>query len=181
MPIKEVKRLIVGADDSNHAGTAKGEIIVATFSFLVEDSIVRSFPNRRDPFSTSRWLDSPNRNYNYTILAGEEYRHSCQNLVVVAPKLISSFMEHIDISTPLLFIFLDGILKKGGRDNLRKQFIGFRGIERVVVDNFTKKRKSVSGRIEKHHECPSVVYHADTLANYHYVHTFEDPHFVKLE
>ena len=37
----------IGIDDSNHAGTAKGEVIAAVFSFLPEDRIVRQWPNKR--------------------------------------------------------------------------------------------------------------------------------------
>ena len=49
--------LYIGADDSNHAGTnVKGEIVVATFSRLHEDSVVQEFPNRRDSYSTEKWL-----------------------------------------------------------------------------------------------------------------------------
>jgi len=35
--------LYVGLDDSNHAGTNTGEIIVASFSFFHEDGIVRKY------------------------------------------------------------------------------------------------------------------------------------------
>ncbi len=47
--IKKVVAITVyiGIDDSNHAGTAKGEVIAAGFSFLPEDRIVRQWPNKR--------------------------------------------------------------------------------------------------------------------------------------
>ena len=39
--------LYVGLDDSNHAGTSKGEIIVAVFSPIHEDSLVKGWGNGR--------------------------------------------------------------------------------------------------------------------------------------
>ncbi len=178
MPVKEVERLIVGADDSNHAGTSKGEIIVATFSFLTEDSIVRRFPNVRDFESTEFWLSSPNRDYRYALLTAERYRHSSQNLVEVVPLLLKEYLDERDLMVKNLKIFLDGRLAMSNRRRMREEFLKFRGIEGVVVDNFTKKKPTPTGKTEKHPQCPAVVYHADILANRLYHEALENPRLI---
>jgi hypothetical protein len=175
---KGVERIIVGADDSNHAGTAKGEIIVAAFSFLPEDALVKKFPNVRDFRATEHWLDSPNRDYRYAILTAKKYRHSSQNLVEIVPFLIKGYLDEQDLDVKILSVFLDGRLAGGNRGKIRGDFLGFRGIENIVVDNFIKKKHTVRGKVEKHPECPAVVYHADIIANYLYSTTLENPKLI---
>ena len=84
--------LIVGLDDSNHAGKSPGEIITATFSFCLEDSVVKTFPNRRDYQMFERWINSPERDFRFGILMDEKYRHSHTNLISIAPLLIKSYL-----------------------------------------------------------------------------------------
>src|SRR3989344_8244569 len=158
------RTLIVGADDSNHAGTSKGEIIVATFSFLLEDSVVKPFPNNRDYQRCLNWLKSKERDYLFSILASEKYRHSSSNLVSATPELVKAFMESRNIEDYDLKIYLDGILSKEGKNTLRNSLLGFRGIERIVIDNFIKKNINRDGFSKKPY-CPAVVYHADILAH----------------
>ena len=159
------EEIIFGADDSNHVGTEKGEINVLVSSFIREDGIVKDFPNRRDFELTKNWLDNNGRSYLFTLLMGENYRHSPANLVYSTPRLIERFLEENDIYTERLKIFLDGSLRKNGREEIRKLLIGKRGVEQIVVDNFTKKKKLVNGRIAKHIVGPAVVYYADVISN----------------
>ncbi len=159
------EEIIFGADDSNHAGTAKGEINVVVSSFLKADGIVAHFPNRRNFELTKTWLENSQRDYLFAILVGESYRHSPANLVYSAPRLIEKFLEENDIYAGKLKIFLDGFLKKEGKDEVREFLIGKRGVEQVVVDNFTKKTKFYNGRIAKHIMSPAVLYHADVISN----------------
>lgn len=157
--------LIVGGDDSNHAAVfPKYEINLAVFSFDIQDSIVGPRPNTRNSSQTMEWLER-GREYRFTLLTKPEYAHSPRNLIITIPKLITSYLDDNDISPETLKIYLDGSLEKGGREHIRNLFEGKRGIDRVVVDNFFKKRKGRRGGIIKRPNCPLVVYHADVLAN----------------
>ena len=172
---KNLKVLGVGGDDSNHAGDSKGEIIVATFSSLNEDTIVRNFPNSRDYQKTTKWLDSPYRDFRFTMLMAEQYRHSSQNLVDILPLLINSYINESNLELRKLKIYLDGRLERGGRDVFRRHFSDKCGIENIVVDNFIKKNKNKKGHTAKRPHCPELVYHADVLANMLYSNmTFEE-------
>ena len=157
--------LYVGGDDSNHAGTTKGEIIVGTFSFLKEDSLVQNFENRRNYQKTLRWLENPLRDYRSTALVLEKYRHSSQNLVEIIPKLTEKYIIHKRLNLEQINIYLDGRLDRGSREQIRNFFREKLGIEKVVVDNFLKKNKNKNGRMEKHPFCPPLVYYADVIAN----------------
>jgi hypothetical protein len=170
---KEVETLVVGLDDSNHAGISKGEIVAATFSLVKEDGIVRDFPNSRSKSGLEKWLSSESRDYRFDILNAEIYRHSNQNLVSCAPELIKKYLEDESLFPKELKVYLDGRLERGLRDYLRQQFFGFHGIERVIVDNFIKKRTNSQGRISKRPHCPAVVYYADILAHNLYKKSFE--------
>ena len=163
---KEGAILYVGGDDSNHAGTSKGEIIVSTFSFLKKDSLIQNFKNRRDYQKSFEWLKDPNRDYIYTAVTDEKYRHSSQNLIEVVPKLIEKYLFKNGLFVKQINIYLDGRLDRGSKNLLRNYFIGKNGIEKVVVDNFIKKTKNSKGRKSKHPFCPPLVYHADVIANY---------------
>lgn len=170
---KEV--LIVGGDDSNHSGSAKGELNVATFSFLYRDSLVKQFSNNRNREGLMYWLKDAERDYRFAMLASERYRHSSSNLIVTVPKLIKLFFEDNDLKVRELKIYLDGIIGKYDKENLKKLFMHYRGIEEVVIGNFIKKRKGKHGEIIKRPNCPSVVYYADVLANYLFsTKTFEE-------
>ncbi|MDP2628760.1 MAG: hypothetical protein Q8P15_02600 [Nanoarchaeota archaeon] len=169
---KEV--LIVGADDSNHSGISKMEIIATTFSFLNKDSIVTPFPNYRNLQGYLKWIENPERDYRFEILASEKYRYSSTNLVKITPSLINSFLEDNDFYVKTLKIYLDGRLERDEKDFLRNIFTGRKGIEKVVVGNFIKKNKNTRGNISKRPNCPAVVYYADILAHYLYPKSFEE-------
>ncbi len=176
---KEIGVLYVGGDDSNHAGTSKGEIIVSTFSFLREDSIVNRFKNTRDYQSTVKWLNNENRDYRYSALTSEKYRHSSQNLVEVIPKMVTKYLLEEKLHPGKLNIYLDGRLERGAKQAIRDFLFEYTCIEKIVVDNFIKKNLNKKGRIEKHPLCPAVVYHADVLAPFkHSIHFI--PRFNKL-
>tara|TARA_B100002003_G_C13862604_1_gene422195 strand:+ start:144 stop:683 length:540 start_codon:yes stop_codon:yes gene_type:complete len=155
--------LYTGLDDSNHAGTSKGEIIVSVFSSIQEDSLVRGWGNGRLTSSKlEEFFDNPQRDFRFTLLTDEKYRYSSQNLPQIAPHLINSYLNELDREVETLKIYLDGVLKSHERKNLRGKFIEF---PNLVVDNFIKKRKKKNKRIVKGHYCPKVVYVADSLAN----------------
>jgi len=168
MPTKKEGFLIVGADDSNHAGDSKGEIIVFTFSRDYEDSIVKKFKNIRNHEMLKNWLNYPNHDYLFGILTAEKYRHSHSNLIEISSKLITAYLDYNEIYVKTLKINFDGIMDRGSRENLRKRFLGVRGIEKVIVNNFIKKYRTPEGKISKRPRCPAVVYYADVLANYLY-------------
>lgn len=156
----------VGLDESNHGWDIrkKGEIVVATFSLYSEDLIVRKFPNRRDFKKLHKWLKKPYVDYRYTMLLRKESKETYSNLVRIAPYLIKSYIEENLSKVDKLKIYLDGRLEKGGRNILRENFLGYKGIEQVVVDNFIKKNKNKKGNVCKRPYCPSVVYYADVCA-----------------
>lgn len=156
--------LYVGADDSNHAGDTKGEIIVATFSFDRCDSIVRNFPNKRDLKAVAEWLKLPERDYLFSVLTSDSYRHSGQNLIEIIPYLVDFYLDQNSIQVSNLNIYLDGRLECGARNHIKRHFTEKHGIENVVVDNFIKKTKNTNGRIEKHPCCPVLIYNADVIA-----------------
>ena len=173
--LKKEEVLIVGLDDSNHAGISKAEIVAAVFSHFPEDSLIKSFPNHRNFSELEQGLGSPERDYRFCILTSEQYRHNSQNLVSVAPNLIKNYLEFEMIFPRELKIYFDGRLEKGGREYIRRIFSGYHGIERVIIDNFIKKNKLSSGAISKRMRCPSVVYFADVLSNNLYRNrTFEE-------
>lgn len=158
--------LYIGGDNSNHAGTTKGEIIVSTFSFLKKDSLVKRFKNRRNYSLTKEWLINPKRDYRLTALLSEKYRHSNQNLAEIVPKMIEGYLVEEDISPKQVEIYLDGFLKNSSKMQVKKAIKERLGIEKVLVENFIKKNKNSKGTIEKRPTCPALVYHADVLANY---------------
>lgn len=158
--------LYIGGDDSNHAGTTKGEIIVSTFSFLKEDSLVKRFKNRRIYFLTKEWLKNSKRDYCFTTLVSEKYRHSNQNLVEVVPKMVEGYLVEKNIFPKQLNIYLDGFLKDSSKTQVKKIIKERLGIEKVLLEGFIKKNKNSEGNLEKRPNCPPLVYHADVLANY---------------
>lgn len=173
--MNEINPLYVGGDDSNHAGqNKKGELNVATFSLLKEDSIVKNFPNKRDYSKTENWIKSDSRDYRFLILSSERFRYSSNNLIYTMPKLIRNYLEENDIYLKNLKIYLDGRLEKNARKDLKEIFEDFHGIEKVFTDNFIKKNKNKQGRIVKRPKFPALVYHADVLASILFKKPFEE-------
>jgi hypothetical protein len=158
--------LYVGADDSNHAGTTKGEIIVAMFSLLYRDSIVKDFQNRRDYQEVARWLEKEERDCRFTICTAEQYRHSSQNLPNVVPTLVKNYLETSGKDINRLCVYLDGGLALRHKEAMRRKLRRISGIKSVVVDNFIKKNTSEGEFKRKGYHCPKLVWVADGQANH---------------
>lgn len=156
--------LYVGLDDSNHAGTSKGEIIVAVFSPIHEDSLVKSWGNGRLSSSNlERFFENPERDYRFTLLTDEKYRHNSQNLPQNASLLVNPYLDSLNGEIDILKIYLDGNLKSRERIKLKEKFTN---VPNLVLDNFIKKKRTTrNNQIIKGHHCPRLVYIADSLAN----------------
>lgn len=156
--------LYVGADDSNHAGDSRGEIILTTFSWIHEDSLVRGFKNRGNYREASQWLKCDGRDYRFTVCTSEEFRYSNQNLSIVAPYLIEDFLKTNKREFDKLCIYLDGRLSGVNKRELRESLADLCNSGNIVVDNFIKKQR-VGGKIRRGYHCPKSVWVADILAN----------------
>jgi hypothetical protein len=163
MELKKGPILWCGADDSNHAGDTRGEFIIVTFSTLREDSIVKPFPNCRDYKKTHKWLEHPERDYRFTILSTEKYRNRGDNVPSIAPYILHYYLKEEGLLFPQVNLYLDGWLNGNMKREIRDFLTGRQGIEKVVVDNFTKKGNK--NKFQKRHNCPELVYRADTIAN----------------
>ena len=166
-PGREPERdlLNVGGDDSNHSGDARGDIIVATFSSYHEDGVVYDFANVRDYVAVEEWLKFPGRTYLFTLVTGEKYRASQQNVVSQMPKLIRAHLERQERVPSKIRVSLDGRLSGESRDALRNNLRDLEGVRNVVANNFIKKG---------YPKCPPVVYAADVIANHLYGLTFAE-------
>jgi len=153
----ENSSLYVGLDDSNHGGTTQGEIIVASFSFFHEDSIVRDYGTSKDDSRVSKWFEQGEgkRNLRYCILTNERFRRGNQNLVYAAPYLVNDFLKTCQQKIDSLKIYLDGNMFRESKIALRKEFEP--GVNSFVVDNFRKEQKL--------HHCPFVIYASHVLSN----------------
>ena len=149
--------LYVGLDDSNHAGKRKGEIVVATFSFAYEDSIVQSFGKRSHHGEVDDWLSLPGRNYNFTLLSGRKFKHRHNNLPHAAKVLVPEFLDELNPKPNKLELFFDGELINYQICELKRDFSYIR---EVKITNFVKEKGC--------HNCPKLVYIADSLAHHHY-------------
>jgi len=146
--------LYVGLDDSNHAGDSSGEIIIATFSYQHEDSVVKPFKNSRRPSYAERWVKREGRDTRFTILTHEKVRHSSYNLPIVAPFLIFDFLSTAEEIPDHLKIYLDGRLEKKHKDLLREDFR--EDFPNVVIDNFIKKKKEMKGEYQNAQSAPEL-------------------------
>lgn len=163
---KSALELYVGTDDSNHAGTAiEGEIALATFSLRHEDSIVLNFKNARDYESALTWMEEynpPMRDFRFTVLLEDKWRHSSTNLIDVSPLLVRAYLkDNPSLKVDTLKLYVDGYMSSRDKRYLRHEF---RDIPHFVVDNFIKKRKNGDGRTSKRPRCPTVLYMADPWA-----------------
>ncbi len=146
--------LIVGLDDSNHAGERKSEIIVATFSFVHEDSLVKKFGKRASYEEFQRWFSTNGIDYRFSILENKELEHVPTNIPHVAPFLIRNFLENYLFEIENIKIYLDGILRKDQKEHIKRSFQEY---PNIIIDNFIKRHSL--------HECPNVVYMADILSH----------------
>jgi hypothetical protein len=153
--------LYVGADDSNHAGDSKGEIILATFSPYHQDSIVQRWPNKRDDYELREWMTILEHDFRFTLLTQTRYRYRHDNLVTVVPTLVREYLKSLETKPKGLKLYFDGTLEKIGKDALRNEF---RDFHNFVVANFIKKLQTPQG-FRKGPLCPKLVYIADILAH----------------
>ena len=150
------RTLYVGLDDSNHSTQNKrAEIIVATFSFLKEDSIKQKWPNRKRYDEANRWIDPPKRDYRFLTLEGEEFTGTRFNLCLAAPYLINDFRSEFEEQIEGIKVYLDGLQLSKHKEILREELRG--EFPKVIVDSF-QKRMGVP-------DCPKVVDIADIWAN----------------
>ncbi len=167
--------LHVGLDDSNHAGERKGEIIVATFSFDPEDCIKRKHGARANYLRAKEWLTSSDKNYRFTILLDEQFRHLNTNLSQYTPDLVKSFLENYRRQINSISLNFDGKLSIEERASLMKSF---NKLDNLEINNFPKAK-------HKNYNCPLVVYMADTIAHHLYQRPLssllEDKRYVSLK
>ena len=169
---EEENTLYFGFDESNHAGpNKKGEIIVCAYSTEHADSLVKTWPNRREYSTVERWLDQEGHDFRFTILTGEKYRYqsSATNLTGAAPDLILPILTDPEVIFPypdkLKLYFDGGGFRREQREFLRRYFQDL-GIKEVIIDNFIKKNKNKRGKTRKGPNCPKLVHLADILANH---------------
>lgn len=160
--------LYVGLDDSNHAGERRGEIVVATFSFNHEDSLVKNFRRKRDFRRAENWLKNSETDYRFCVLMDEKFRHIYTNLPYTAPFLINSFLKDYSEEVSNIKIYLDGFVESKYRNLLKKSFSDY---PNLAVDYFIKRRGI--------HNCPNVVYMAHLLS--HNLYSKEFPHLSEHE
>jgi len=171
----EKERLIVGVDDSNHAGDdrVKGEIDFATFSYRSSDAEIAKFPNRRNYQGFLDWISNEGRDYRFMLLKSNKFRHRLNNLIVAAPLLVEKFIEENHLLVESLEVYLDGILKLNEKAQLIHDLQKRTGIENIISKGFVKKQKVESNTI-KRYLCPEVVYRADTGANMFFTKPFKE-------
>jgi len=163
--VLEEKTLIVGFDDSNHAGDRKGDILVASFSFNHEDSLIQKFKNRKDRTIVSEWFDEDkSRDYRFATLSDRILRNMQPNLQLVAPYLIEDFLKSYRGKIKGIKTYFDGIMNSWHKKFLREHFL--EKFEFFSVDNFIKK-----GNL---HNCPKTIYISHVLAHDLYEESFQE-------
>lgn len=158
MVVEELEsKLIVGLDDSNHAGTSKGDILVATFSTFGKDSEEIRFGNHRDYQALEKWLTNDLQvvDYRFGIILNPDLRKFQPLLPFVAPYLINSFLSSYGGNIQILEVNIDGLANSSHKNYLKSYFKD--KFERVIIANFIKTHNV--------HHCPKVVYMADILAS----------------
>jgi hypothetical protein len=164
------RTLYVGADESNHGGDSRGEIVLTTFSTKKEDGLVLPQQNRRDLSATELWLRQGG-DYRFTIITYnpndplQSYNpNKGYNLVLVAPLLARHYLIQKSASEKFdnLKMFLDGNMQGYQRRFVKSDFPDF---PNSVIDNFNKKQRNKQGKLCPGIVCPRVVKEADTLAN----------------
>ncbi len=155
-------KLYVGADESNHAGKTKGEVVVATFSSRHEDGVVKPFPNKRSSEILDEWLEGPETDYRFTLLAHDVSAKNYSNLSSALPYLVKAYMQQNEIKElEVVKAYLDGRLNGFHKRSLKESLQDF--AQEIDVDSFTKGsgRKGSPKRLV----APKVVYVADVLSN----------------
>ena len=168
--MEKKEKLIVGVDDSNHAGDdrIKGEIDFGIFSFHQRDSEVKEFPNRRNYLSFEDWMNVEGRDYRFVILKSPKYHSSDKNLIISTPLLIEKYLDETRYLVKSIEVNLDGVLRTHERAQLIYTIQKRTGVKEVVATGFVKK-KGLNKYL-----CPEVVYRADTGANMFFGKKFEE-------
>jgi hypothetical protein len=174
----EKQTLIVGLDNSNHAGQRFGEIIAATFSFNPADNEIKYFGTGKNYARVNYWFkdnDNP-RDYRFGVLIDEKFKHIHQNIPIATPDLVVTFLEKLSFVPLNLDLHIDGNLDSEDRQFLRGAFKGV--FQNVGVHNYIKHQNV--------HRCPMPVYAAHVKASGLYSsggfsEITEDPKFVLLK
>lgn len=182
--------LYVGADESNHGGDSRGEIVLTTFSTKREDGLVLPRQNRRDFPQTEKWL-SEGGDYRFTIVTynPSDPLHSYNpnkgyNLVLVAPLIVKQYILQKSASEKFenLKMFFDGNMQGYQRRFVKSDFPDF---PNCVIDNFNKKHRNEQGKLCPRVECPRVVKEADSIANFLFTKSLNElmanPNFVHID
>jgi len=156
--------LIAGADESNHGDKNKIELVVVTFSTNYWDSVVGKFSLKRNYSDLAHFI-SKGGDFRYKALISEKYSHNGSNLCEITPEIIMGYMDEEDLYTKVVKVYLDGTIRNKGRDNIRNSLLDFRGITKVIVDNFEKKHMQENGHLSKCFYCPTVIPRADAIAH----------------
>lgn len=171
MPCKRMGLVLyVGGDDSNHGNKKKrGEVIVATFSILPEDSQIEKLGNKRDFGFAFNYVSSSGRDWNFTIRGGDQYFGKSQNIPLVLPTLIQCYLHnHPNHDIREVSTFIDGELKNDSKSRFLEDVANVKwhtSLE-VSIMGFTKKRVARAGGFSKSYHCPRLVWVANSIANY---------------
>lgn len=173
----EKDTLLVGLDNSNHAGERIGEVIVATFSFNLRDLKIKNYGPGRNYDRFNFWMkEKPNPpDFRFGVLIAEKYRHNQQNIPIAAPELIEGFLGSLDFMPLNLSLHIDGGVNPQDRNFLKTHFQN--QFKKVSINYYIKQRNV--------HLCPMPVYAAHILAHDLYSSGFseltEHPKFVVLK
>ncbi|MDP1728742.1 MAG: hypothetical protein Q8L27_00880 [archaeon] len=153
----EQKTLYVGLDNSNHAGKRIGEIIVATFSFNPNDSVIQNFGRGKKYEQVNYWFkDKSNpRDCRFGVLIDEKYNHIHQNIPIATPELVLSFLKFLNFTPQNLDLHIDGVIHSPDRKLLKDAFQGV--FQNIGIHNYIKHQKV--------HRCPMLVYAAHLVSN----------------
>lgn len=162
--------LYCGCDDSNHKGQEGHEIILATFSFFIEDNKFLKFKNRKNCRAGDKeqveenartWMRDAARDYRFTALTREEAVYD-SNIPLALPTLVARYMEDCPYDIDGLRVYIDGNLNRKNKDAILEELSG---IERVGIENVVKKRHGKKRIRPRTITCPKVLWAADIWAN----------------
>jgi hypothetical protein len=144
MSQKRASTLIIGVDESNHAGAnKKGEIVVASFSYFLGDEEKISCSSEREFYT---WLElfnhPPNfnflRDFRFALLMGRKY-NQYSNLPYTLPFLVKDFLKTRRERPDLLHIHLDGHLEREDKERMESEISKLTKCE-IKTKNYIKKR-----------------------------------------
>ena len=166
--------LSIAADDSNHAGKVRGEIIVVGFSLRPGDSESIWLGNRRNYARALDFYNTLDRDWTFTVRGGDQYRHKSDNIISVLPEVLEIYREKIVEKIDEVRVHLDRKFPKRKMGELESKIgeIFFGGGGLVSVRSYTKKvrrsvgrRRAGGGAFSKGYLCPQMLWAADSIAN----------------